>query len=109
MLRRQHDQVPTERPPGRPPGGHRAGVLPIRPSARRATAIPSRPAIRPHRLQVADGIEPLLKRGIDGRSETVVFPELAEPQLSRLWSATCARAWRNLTAYSACPPRGYGS
>jgi hypothetical protein len=63
----------------------------------------------PHRLQVAYGIEPLLKRGIDGRGETVVFPELAEPQLSRLWSATCARTWRNLTAYSACPPRGYGS
>ncbi len=63
----------------------------------------------PHRLQVAYGIEPLLKRGIDGRGETVVFPELAEPQLSRLWSATCARTWRNLTAYSACPPRSYGS
>jgi subtilase family serine protease len=36
----------------------------------------------PRRLQVAYGIEPLLKRGIDGRGETVVFPELAEPQLS---------------------------
>ncbi|HWM96624.1 MAG TPA: hypothetical protein VNO54_06165 [Streptosporangiaceae bacterium] len=34
---------------------------------------------------MAYGIEPLLKRGIDGRGETVVFPELAEPQLSRLW------------------------
>ena len=63
----------------------------------------------PRRLRVAYGIEPLLKRGIDGRGETVVFPELAEPQLSRLWSATCARTWRNLTACSACPPRGYGS
>lgn len=28
----------------------------------------------PHRLQVAYGIEPLLKRGIDDRGETVVFP-----------------------------------
>jgi subtilase family serine protease len=36
----------------------------------------------PHQIQVAYGVEPLLARGIDGRGETVVLPELAEPQLS---------------------------
>ena len=36
----------------------------------------------PHQLQVAYGIRPLLDRGIDGRGQTVVLPELAEPQLS---------------------------
>ena len=34
----------------------------------------------PHELQVAYGVAPLLARGIDGRGETVVLPELAEPQ-----------------------------
>src|ERR1019366_1777281 len=33
----------------------------------------------PQQLQVAYGIEPLLARGIDGRGETVVLPELAYP------------------------------
>jgi subtilase family serine protease len=32
----------------------------------------------PQQLQVAYGISPLLNRGIDGRGETVVLPELAE-------------------------------
>lgn len=32
----------------------------------------------PRQLQVAYGIKPLLDRGIDGRGETVVLPELAE-------------------------------
>jgi subtilase family serine protease len=36
----------------------------------------------PQQLQVAYGIKPLLERGIDGRGETVVFPELAESQLN---------------------------
>ena len=36
----------------------------------------------PHQLRVAYGIQPLLDRGIDGRGETVVLPELASPQLS---------------------------
>ena len=36
----------------------------------------------PQQLQVAYGIKPLLDRGIDGRGETVVFPELAETQLN---------------------------
>ncbi len=36
----------------------------------------------PRQIQVAYGIRPLLDRGIDGRGETVVLPELAESQLS---------------------------
>jgi len=35
----------------------------------------------PRDLQVAYGIKPLLDRGIDGRGQTVVLPELAEPRL----------------------------
>ena len=35
----------------------------------------------PQQLQVAYGIKPLLDRGIDGRGETVVFPELTETKL----------------------------
>jgi subtilase family serine protease len=36
----------------------------------------------PQQLQVAYGIKPLLDRGINGRGETVVLPELAESRLS---------------------------
>jgi subtilase family serine protease len=36
----------------------------------------------PQQLEVAYGVGPLLHRGIDGRGETVVLPELAESQLS---------------------------
>ncbi|HEX6761256.1 MAG TPA: S53 family peptidase [Gaiellaceae bacterium] len=36
----------------------------------------------PHELEVAYGVEPLLRQGIDGRGETVVLPELAESHLS---------------------------
>jgi subtilase family serine protease len=36
----------------------------------------------PQQLQVAYGVRPLLDRGIDGRGETVVLPELAESQLN---------------------------
>jgi subtilase family serine protease len=35
----------------------------------------------PQQIQVAYGVKPLLDHGIDGRGETVVLPELAEPQL----------------------------
>jgi subtilase family serine protease len=35
----------------------------------------------PQQLEVAYGVKPLLRRGIDGRGETVVLPELAEAQL----------------------------
>jgi subtilase family serine protease len=36
----------------------------------------------PHQLEVAYGVRRLLERGIDGRGQTVVLPELAESQLS---------------------------
>ena len=36
----------------------------------------------PQQLEVAYGVQPLFQRGIDGRGETVVLPELAESQLS---------------------------
>jgi subtilase family serine protease len=36
----------------------------------------------PQQLQVAYGIKPLLDRGINGRGQTVVLPELAESQLN---------------------------
>jgi subtilase family serine protease len=36
----------------------------------------------PQQLEVAYGVQPLLRRGIDGRGETVVLPELAESQLN---------------------------
>jgi subtilase family serine protease len=36
----------------------------------------------PQQFEVAYGVQPLLRRGIDGRGETVVLPELAESQLS---------------------------
>jgi subtilase family serine protease len=35
----------------------------------------------PRQLEVAYGVQPLLRRGIDGRGETVVLPELAETRL----------------------------
>jgi subtilase family serine protease len=37
----------------------------------------------PQQLEVAYGFQPLLQRGIDGRGETVVLPELA--QVGYLW------------------------
>ena len=36
----------------------------------------------PRQLQAAYGVAPLLRRGIDGRGETVALPELAQSQLS---------------------------
>ncbi len=36
----------------------------------------------PQQLEVAYGVRPLLRRGIDGRGETVVLPELAQSRLS---------------------------
>lgn len=36
----------------------------------------------PQQLEVAYGVKPLLQRGIDGRGETVVLPELAETHLN---------------------------
>jgi subtilase family serine protease len=36
----------------------------------------------PQQLEVAYGVQPLLQRGVDGRGETVVLPELAETRLN---------------------------
>jgi len=36
----------------------------------------------PQQLEVAYGVKPLLRRGVDGRGETVVLPELAETRLN---------------------------
>src|SRR6266700_4482051 len=36
----------------------------------------------PQQLEAAYGVQPLLARGIDGRGETVVLPELAETHLN---------------------------
>ena len=44
------------------------------------TAIPVTTCYTPRQLQAAYGILPLLEHGTDGRGETVVLPELAEPQ-----------------------------
>ena len=42
----------------------------------------SKTCYTPQQLELAYGVQPLLQRGIDGRGETVVLPELAETQLS---------------------------
>ena len=59
----------------------------------------------PQQLEVAYGVQPLLQRGIDGRGETVVLPELAESQLSPPRSATCARTLPPSTVCSTCRRR----
>jgi subtilase family serine protease len=52
------------------------------PAAAAAGVCGSGPAcFTPQQLQVAYGVRPLLNRGIDGRGETVVLPELAESRL----------------------------
>ena len=53
---------------------------PARSPAQRQTA--STTCYTPQQLEVAYGVQPLLRRGIDGRGETVVLPELAETQLN---------------------------
>ena len=62
----------------------------------------------PAQIRMAYGIQPLTDRGIDGRGQTVVLPELAEQRLSpgptprRL--ATSARTWPGSTSCLTCPP-----
>jgi len=46
----------------------------------RSTADCTTTCYTPQQLEVAYGVQPLLQRGIDGRGETVVLPELAETQ-----------------------------
>jgi subtilase family serine protease len=47
----------------------------------RGTAGCSSACYTPQQLEVAYGVQPLLRRGIDGRGQTVVLPELAETHL----------------------------
>jgi len=61
-------------PPG-PSGGH-AGANPPVGTTGDCDSVTT--CYTPHQIQIAYGIESLLKRGIDGRDETVVLPELAE-------------------------------
>jgi hypothetical protein len=46
---------------------------------------------------VAYGIKPLLDRGINGRGETVVFPELAESQLNPPLVTDMRQAFHDIT------------
>ena len=48
----------------------------------RSTADCTTTCYTPQQLEVAYGVQPLLRRGIDGSGETVVLPELAETQLN---------------------------
>jgi subtilase family serine protease len=71
------------------PGGGRATTAPsatgTSPAAKAGATdqcAPETTCYTPAQLQVAYGIKPLLDRGIDGRGETVVLPELAETQLN---------------------------
>jgi subtilase family serine protease len=80
-------------------GGHsstttttaRSGAPPHSPGVRGSKAGPTSSAANcvsqttcytPRQFEVAYGVQPLLQRGIDGRGQTVVLPELAESQLS---------------------------
>jgi subtilase family serine protease len=54
----------------------------VGPTSRTANCISMTTCYTPEQLEVAYGVQPLLQRGIDGRGETVVLPELAESQLS---------------------------
>ena len=54
-----------------------------RPPARSAADCDSRASCyTPQQLEAAYGVQPLLRRGVDGSGETVVLPELAETQLN---------------------------
>lgn len=52
------------------------------PTDRTADCTSATTCYTPQQLEVAYGVQPLLQRGIDGRGQTVVLPELAESQLS---------------------------
>jgi subtilase family serine protease len=54
----------------------------VGPTSGTAACSSSTPCYTPRQLEVAYGVQPLLQRGIDGRGETVVLPELAQSQLS---------------------------
>ena len=59
-------------------GGATAPATDSPPGAAAADCPGSQPCYAPRQLRVAYGIQPLLDRGIDGRSVTVALPEEAE-------------------------------
>jgi subtilase family serine protease len=65
-----------------PAGSSGARTPPAGPPGGRAECTALTRCYTPQQLEAAYGVEPLLHRGIDGRGETVVLPELAESQLS---------------------------
>jgi hypothetical protein len=97
-------------------GGAAAPATTSPPGAVAADCLTSRPpCYAPRQLRVAYGIQPLLDRGITGRAQTVVlleFPLPRQDRRRRLPASRCRRfptsgkIWSDLTACSACLPRG---
>ena len=63
-------------------GGSSAGTPPTDLARGAVYCTSSTGCYTPQQFEVAYGVQPLLQRGIDGRGETVVLPELAESELS---------------------------
>ena len=68
----------TRTTPGQPPPAHGSATAP---SSGPLDCDSVSTCYTPRQIEVAYGIRALLERGIDGRGETVVLPELAETQL----------------------------
>src|SRR4029077_10661332 len=69
-------------PPARAHGTARPSSSASPPSSSTADCASVATCYTPQQLEVAYGVQPLLRRGVDGRGETVVLPELAETRLS---------------------------
>jgi subtilase family serine protease len=78
LLPARGDQAAATAPATAPPATARPATAPPGTSTADCDSVSS--CYTPHELQVAYGIRPLLDRGIDGRGETVVLPELAQAQ-----------------------------
>jgi subtilase family serine protease len=63
-------------------GSSSVGRPPLGSTSTTADCVSMNACYTPQQLEVAYGVLPLLQRGIDGRGETVVLPELAESRLS---------------------------
>jgi subtilase family serine protease len=63
-------------------GSSSVGRSEAAPSGGSASCISLATCYTARQLEVAYGVRPLLQRGVDGRGETVVLPELAESQLA---------------------------
>src|SRR5260221_8156777 len=66
----------------RSPGPSSVSRPQARPASGTADCSSAATCYTPRQLEAAYGVQLLLRRGIDGRGETVVLPELAESQLS---------------------------